>query len=172
MRIELQTELLRRYPKSFREPDAEQLASAFDTWGVECGDGWFALIDRLAGDCERDIEALILQGVPVKLWPRVTQIKEKTGSLRFRVYKPAPTGEPLGKILTLGEEESRYICAQCGVVKKSDLDGSVHALCCKCATKSAEDTQDDRLNCLRLLALLATREERLELFIFVLNFLE
>ena len=109
MRIELQTELRRRYPQSFRKPVEGQLVTAFDTWGIECCDGWFALIDRLAGDCERDIEALLLQGAPEKLWPRVTQIKEKTGSLRFRVYQPAPTGEPLGKILTLGEGGNRHI---------------------------------------------------------------
>ena len=114
MRIELQTELLLRYPKSFRKPGEGQPATAFDTWGVECGDGWFALVDRLAGACEREIEALILQRVPAKLWPRVIQIKEKTGSLRFRVYQPAPTGEPLGQILTLGAEESRRICERCG----------------------------------------------------------
>ena len=117
MRIELQTELRRRYPKSFRKPVEGQLVTAFDTWGIECCDGWFALIDRLAGDCERDIETLISQGVPEKLWPRVTQIKEKTGSLRFRVYQPASAGESLGKILTLGVEESRYLCTECGAAK-------------------------------------------------------
>ena len=133
MRMELQTELLRRYPKSFREPDAEQLASAFDTWGVECGDGWFALIDRLAGDCERGIEALILQGVPEKLWPRVTQIKEKTGSLRFRVYQPALPGEVSGKMLTYGEVESRCICERCGCDKILGSNIVGRTLCRNCA---------------------------------------
>ena len=133
MRIELETELLLRYPKSFRKPVEGQPATAIDTWGVECGDGWFALIDRLAGDCERDIETLISQGVPEKLWPRVTQIKEKTGSLRFRVYQPAPAGESLGKILTPGVEQSGYICAQCGGAKKPNLNVSSLALCSNCA---------------------------------------
>ena len=132
MRIELQAELRRRYPQSFRKPGEGQPATAIDTWGVECGDGWFALIDRLAGDCERDINALILQGVPEKLWPRVTQIKEKTGSLRFRVYKPAPTGVPLGKILTLGLEESRCICERCGESKILGSEMTGHTLCRNC----------------------------------------
>lgn len=132
MRIEMQTELRRRYPKSFRTHGEGQPATAFDTWGVECGDGWFALIDRLAGDCERDIEALILQGLPEKLWPRVTQIKEKTGSLRFRVYQPAPTGEPLGKILTLGLEESRCICERFGNCKIMGPNMGGRTMCRNC----------------------------------------
>ena len=132
MRIELQADLRRRYPKSFRKPVEGQPETAIDTWGVECGDGWFALVDRLAGDCERDIEAMILQGVPKKFWPRVTQIKKKTGSLRFRVYQPAPTGEPLGQILTLGAEESRRICERCGNRKIMGPNMGGRTMCRNC----------------------------------------
>lgn len=110
MKLELQAELLQRYPKFFRKPgkrlvdggigpDGEEQwrddTAPFDERGVECGDGWFALIDHLCRACENEIEMLASQGVTKERWPRVAQIKEETGSLRL--YFRGPVSEELRK---------------------------------------------------------------------------
>lgn len=96
----LHAELIRRYPKFFREPgkrlvepDPEDPSSSenhleddmgpYDEWGIECGDGWFALIDSLCQACEREIEGLIALGISNERWPRVAQIKEKWAHFGF-----------------------------------------------------------------------------------------
>ena len=84
----------------------------YDEWGIECGDGWFALVDRLCQACESEIEGLIALGVSKERWPRVGQIKEKAGSLRF--YLTGPFSEALHEQRTQSEHESRCICEQCG----------------------------------------------------------
>jgi len=56
-----------------------------DERGIECGDGWFDIVDRLSCACEKEIEAQILQGVAKEYWPRIAQIKQKLGTIRFYV---------------------------------------------------------------------------------------
>lgn len=85
MTLELQAELLRRYPKFFRKPGKQDDMAPFDERGVECGDGWFALIDRLCRAHENEIEMMASRGMVKERWPRVAQIKEKAGSLRFYI---------------------------------------------------------------------------------------
>ena len=114
MHAQRQAELRQRYPKFFRQPSGliEDVTS-FDERGVECGDGWFELIDRLCSACEQEIETLAAQGVPREQWPRIAQIKEKMGGLRF--YVRGPLSEALRtKISTTAYEESLRTCEQCG----------------------------------------------------------
>ena len=46
MRQELDDSLCRRYPKIFATRHRDPAKTCM-TWGLECGDGWFDLIDRL-----------------------------------------------------------------------------------------------------------------------------
>lgn len=120
MKLELQAELLRRNPKFFRKPGEGRLQderAPFDERGIECGDGWFALIERLSTACEDEIDALISQGVTEVHWPRVAQIKEKFGGLRFYV-NGSVTDELRALVLTVEEEESRHTCECCGAPGK------------------------------------------------------
>ena len=132
MKPELQVELFRRYPKLFRKPGKrlvhpeviselgprlEDDNGPFGERGIECGDGWFALVDRLCGACEHEIETLISQDVPKECWPRVAQIKGKMGGLRFYVNESL-TDELRALILTVEEEESRRTCEYCGAPGK------------------------------------------------------
>lgn len=103
MKPDLQTALFCRYPQLFRKPGKRFIGpetipdlierlqddmAPFDERGLECGDEWFPLVDRLSQACELEIEALSFQGVPPECWPRIAQIKEKFGSLRFYVTGP------------------------------------------------------------------------------------
>ena len=125
----LQAELIRQYPKFFRspvkrlvdpEPENQSCAEShleddtgpYDEWGIECGDGWFGLVDRLCQACEAEIDGLIALGVAKERWPRVGQIKEKTGTLRF--YVTGRVSEVLQEQKAQSERESRCICEQCG----------------------------------------------------------
>ena len=127
MSPDLQAELIQRYPKFFRSPglqlsevDSEDTPEdrlesnegPFDHYGIECGDGWYAAVDRLCQACEFEIEALIGKGVAQESWPRVVQIKEKAGTLRF--YLAGQATEALRSQIQLAETESRSTCEQCG----------------------------------------------------------
>jgi hypothetical protein len=132
MKVELQAELLRRYPEFFRKPGKRQVhpdvisglenrllddIAPFDERGVECGDGWFDLIDRLSHACENEIGTLMEQGRPQGGWPRIAQIKEKFGGLRF--YVRGPLSDDLrAQILQAENEISLCICERCGAPEK------------------------------------------------------
>lgn len=132
MQVELQAELLWRYPKFFRQPgnrlvDPDVISglenrllddrAPFDERGIECGDGWFDLVDRLSRACENEIETLMAQGVPNERWPRIAQIKEKFGGLRF--YVRGPLSDDLrAQILQVENIESLRTCERCGTPGK------------------------------------------------------
>ena len=129
MKHELQVQLFTKYPKLFRAPlarlgdskdvreDWEQPAGtvAIDVRGVECGDGWFAIIDRLSAACELEIAIAADAGQEEKKWLRVVQVKEKFGSLRF-CMRGALSGELRQQIDDAqgDESESFRTCERCG----------------------------------------------------------
>ena len=130
MKLELQAELFRRYPNFFRKHGKRLVApeiiadfesrlmddfAPFDERGIECGDGWFAIVDRLSRVCEDEISMLISNGVVKGCWPRVAQIKEKMGGLRFYI-NGSVSSELRQKILQAetDEGESFCTCERCG----------------------------------------------------------
>lgn len=70
---------------------------------VECGDGWFALLDRLI----TDIEARHPSGVTVN------HVKEKWGRLRVGADG---IDNPSFELLRAAERESATVCEVCGAV--------------------------------------------------------
>jgi len=88
------------------------------SFGIECGNGWFYLLDRL---CEDIIK---IDGTCV-----ATQIKEKFGTLRF--YCDAANDE-VYDLIDNAEEESRSICEECG--EPGQMTGTTwyKTLCQKC----------------------------------------
>lgn len=182
MRLELQQELFRRYPKFFRKPGKRELfrcispchdahnwdsldqfsdgdlpleycsalplqemeafealfsddTTTFDEWGVECGDGWFDLVESLAKAFQEEIGRMISLGIENGYWPRVAQIKQKFGSLRFRV-RPPFSAALRAQIRTI-EEESYLICGNCGGCRDIPADGYQDADCERCEAQHA-----------------------------------
>ncbi len=90
----------------------ENRLCVFDERGVECDDGWFELIDGLAHAAEDEIECLAQRCVPRDQWPRVIQIKQKFGMLRFRLW--GPRSAALKALILMIEEESWRTCEGCG----------------------------------------------------------
>lgn len=103
----------------------------FDQRGVECDDGWFTLIDCLSQACEMEIERLISEGVPKEYWPRIAQIKEKFGGLRFYV-NGVVSGELQAWIRVAENEESYRTCERCGQPGKLRTGRWAHTYCDHC----------------------------------------
>jgi hypothetical protein len=86
MNTELDEALCKKYPKIFRDRHGDKMTTAM-CWGMECGDGWYNIIDALCSQIQGHIDN------SVRNWARTgaeplnqvvaTQVKEKYGTLRF-----------------------------------------------------------------------------------------
>ena len=94
MSPELEKKLLDKYPKLF---------SSKQFWGVECGDGWYDLLDYLCGAIKEhtyDSDELT-----------VDQAKEKFGRLRFYLSRE---DDVLHGMISMAEYMSGHVCEVCG----------------------------------------------------------
>lgn len=98
-------------------------------FGMECGDGWFDLIDKLSAKIEAYNNKLDnLQGLVQAL-----QVKQKYGTLRFYV-NGAP--EEVFNWIHEAEDASGTICEQCSAPGESmTINGWVFTLCPECRKK-------------------------------------
>jgi hypothetical protein len=120
-------ELIEKYPKIFRTDETTRLES-FSMFGMECGSGWYNLIDTLCFQIQDHIDWRIKSNeliernkkkypdynqTPCELIPqvRVTQVKEKFGTLRF-YYDGGD--ELISGLVTMAEAMSSRICETCG----------------------------------------------------------
>ena len=121
MKPELQMQLFKNYPSIFAERDLtiEQSCMA---WGIECGDGWYDLIDKLCSDL-------------IKLNPSVVamQVKEKFGGLRFYVTITVPISEKNTDLIleriSKAETDSETTCEVCGKKGRIRAGGWLRCLC-------------------------------------------
>jgi len=82
MKAEMEKELMSvRYPEIFREHTLPTDRTCM-CWGLECGDGWFTLLDTLCKALQHIYHERALQTV-------AEQVKEKYGTLRF-YYRVEP----------------------------------------------------------------------------------
>lgn len=148
MKLELQEELFRRYPKFFRKPGMRLLfqhtsdahlcdaTAPLDERGIECDDGWFDIVDRLSCACEKEIEALNHQGVVKECWPRVAQIKQKLGTMRF--YVQGPLSEDLREQITRehsDDGDSARTCECCGESRRARDGSLLNTYCDNCSAE-------------------------------------
>ena len=77
MRKELQDKLYKKYPLIFKKRAMPPSQSAL-YFGIQCGDGWFDIIDLL---CENIQQYAMLANVEIT----AVQVKSKFGLLRFYV---------------------------------------------------------------------------------------
>ena len=104
MREELEKKLVEKYPKIFAQKDLPPNQSLM-CFGIECGDGWFNLLDAL---CEC-IQSYVDEGNYHQV--EATQIKEKYGTLRFYI---SGGDDYIWDVVEKAEVESGKICEQCG----------------------------------------------------------
>jgi len=154
MKAELQKKLFDKYPKIFVQKDLPMIQTCM-CWGIDCGDGWYWLIDNLCDAIQRHCDSRnkgvrirnkvrtkgeeeYLKGTdPEEEWQvEATQVKEKFGGLRF--YINSGDDEIYGMI-SFAEHLSYKICEYCGTTKnvKVRSDGWVRTLCNECEEKRA-----------------------------------
>lgn len=136
MNKDLTEKLYTKYPKLF----AQHKQSPEETstcWGLQCGDGWYKIIEILCNQLTFDIKQ--------NEYPQLefTTVKEKFGGLRLyytygekdasKKYTDKILGSQEGMI-TLTERLSYYVCEKCGSMKdvKQTQSACVQSLCKKC----------------------------------------
>ena len=96
---------------------------------IECGDGWFFLIDTLS----RHLEDHILRldpGLQEQIY--ADQVKEKYASLRFYLSHSTPVMEG---VIALVEDMSAHTCEHCGHPGRQRKGGWIRTLCDACHTE-------------------------------------
>jgi hypothetical protein len=113
------SQLYEKYPEIFRVDSNDN--SPFSHFGIECGRGWYVLIDEL---CTSLTKIAIQEKRPP---PQVHQVKEKFGRLRFYVSNAS---DEMYLRINEAEDSSSQICELCGERgKRVDVDGWWSTLC-------------------------------------------
>jgi hypothetical protein len=136
MKKELDDKLCKEFPLLYSDRHASMQETCM-CWGFCCGDGWFDLIYRLS----QKLEAII-GNMPEdqQKHHRVSQVKEKFGTLRF--YMRGETKE-MSDLIREAHKESARTCEECGCVGSLYTDGWWNTLCEKCAKEHGRSQEDD-----------------------------
>lgn len=139
MKIELQNKLFEKYPKLFRQRTLPMQETCM-CWGIECGDGWYDIIDNacnvIQSHCDWRINHVkyLLEKEGIQYDEKdfqceFLQVKEKWGSLR--IYHNSD--EFVDGVIGMAERMSENTCIQCGSNHKVTMTkGWVVPLCETC----------------------------------------
>jgi len=96
MSPELDQYLCKKYPKIFSERNKSPQESCMH-WGLECGDGWFSILDTLCGSIQRRIDRPPPQ--PVKGWKKLSWNAKQLWNLTVwnKIIYPLVNGLPYEK---------------------------------------------------------------------------
>jgi len=132
MKKELQESLFQKYPKIFVQRQLPMSQTCM-CWGIECGDGWFKLLDTLCNHLTFNIER---NGAPQL---EAIQVKEKFGTLRFYIH--GGNNEQYAAI-HFAELLSGDICERCGSNQEvTQTQGWIKTLCKECLDKERNEIQ-------------------------------
>jgi hypothetical protein len=150
MNVELETRLSELYPRLFRGQDmpvTENLMS----FGCECGDGWFTLINTACSLIATHEEAAEKSDF------LFTQIKEKYGTLR--IYYTGGNAYIDG-VVNMAEAMSGETCELCGAPGKRGGISWITTRCDKCtpSDKEPEDKEPEAFRELKIKRLEAINE--------------
>jgi hypothetical protein len=131
MSPELDKKLCEKYPKIFRDRHAPVTETCM-SWGFECGDGWYQILDSLCGQIQsyvdwknRSVESGYKNFEPVEQVVAV-QVKEKFGGLRF-YYEGGD--EHISGMVRMAESWASCTCEQCGKPGVMRRGGWIRTLC-------------------------------------------
>lgn len=127
MNEELERKLLTKYPRIFAIDQSSPTAPTYR--GVECGDGWFVLLERLCDDIQVHVDAHLVPQVTF------TQLKEKFGELR--VYHLGGDGQ-VEDLINIAESASKITCENCGSLglRQRTRHGWIKTLCTPCMDRA------------------------------------
>ena len=125
--------LQEKYPKIFGEKDNKE--EPYGLYGLECGDGWFDLIDSLCKHIQHHVDWKI-KNLPEEeregFQVVATQIKEKFGSLRY-YYDGGD--DYIHGLVSMAEGMSSKICETCGEKATVRTNGWIKNICNSCHIK-------------------------------------
>jgi hypothetical protein len=101
--------LYARFPALYRRAHLLPEESTMER-GFECGDGWFGLVWHLSMAIEDEAVRAGIDNDSDR-WPEAMQVKEKLGSLRFRLRNG--TAE-MQRLIDGASENSEQLCEICG----------------------------------------------------------
>lgn len=138
MKAELQKKIYEKYPKIFGQKDLPMTDTCM-CWGIECGDGWYWLLDMLCQAVQDHVESR-QDGSKDSHQVEAVQVKEKFGGLRF--YVNSADAEVYGMI-SLAEQMSYNICEKCGSTEniQRTKGGWITYLCPKCLKESGRNAE-------------------------------
>jgi hypothetical protein len=123
MRQELDDLLCQRYPEIFCDRQKDQYETSM-CWGFCCGDGWFDIINGLCAVIDTEVSAGKMPPVVAR------QVKEKMGSLRFRIHGG---NEKTRQLIELARQNSEHTCEECGQPAELRALEFGRVLCTSCA---------------------------------------
>jgi hypothetical protein len=137
MSPDLEQKLFQKYPMIFADYAAAP-AGSLASFGFECGDGWYDLLDTL---CAQLSQLPLDKPSDDSGGLRAVQVKEKFGTLRFYVDSASDTAFQL---IEFAEAMSARICESCGNRGRTRGRGWVTTLCDVCAKMKgqADDSTD------------------------------
>jgi hypothetical protein len=156
MRKELDEALCAKYPLIFKDRNADMRTTAM-CWGLECGDGWYNIIDTLCGLLTSDYRQAkdrhdhlvevgaggVLYGTKLVTQEAIDDAKVKLDEETLKVPVAAQVKEKFGGLrfyvngttdkhhnyISFAESMSYRTCEECGAVGKTYTDGWHTTLC-------------------------------------------
>ena len=142
------------YPMLFRKDNGE-IRSVYESFPFECGSGWFELINELC----QEISTIVRESNK-EVWPRVVQVKEKFGGLRFYIsntdFSVAKINESekialdaviekINQLIIDAQSKSFVTCEDCGLPGKCYSSSWIHVKCpaCEAMYKNNRETLDE-----------------------------
>lgn len=132
MKKELSYYLVQRYHSYLREAKTTDMDWS---WGFECDDGWFHLLNNMFKCIDNHIQSIISYNkrasdenkkhVP---YVKIVQIKEKFGTLRV-YFDTDDTTDYLHGIIRTTEQQSTTTCEVCGNLGQLRSGGWIRTLC-------------------------------------------
>ena len=126
----LQDKLYQKYPKIFQDRK-KPIRESCMPWGLECGNGWYKILDILCGLLQWDTDK--------NKYPQVvaSQVKEKYGGLRF--YTNGENEQQSGMI-KFACALSEHTCEECGSMEDvQQTEGWIATKCGQCMKEYKEN---------------------------------
>jgi hypothetical protein len=127
-----------KYPKIFGTSDPSE---PYTTYGIECGDGWYDLLDVLCRNIQHHVNWKI-ERIPEEeregFQVVATQIKQKFSTLRF--YYNGGDDYTSG-LIQMAESMSGMICEDCGDKATVKTKGWITNICNSCHIKGKFKSQ-------------------------------
>lgn len=143
----LEKHFIKTYPKIFKDMYGDPKKTCM-AWGIDCGDGWFFILDNLCHKIQHRInnrireikEGWVIPGKEKEIPQFVaTQVKEKFGGLRL-YYDGGD--DYITALVDMAESLSFATCENCGALNETVgrvEKGWIQSLCPACAKEFGKE---------------------------------